>query len=141
VGSTLPPIFSPIVTATCRAGIMTVKVETLDNFVGVVQSRDYRKPECSSYGENTRVTFLRMNMLSQATDLDYCGVFVTDVRTLVHYRVYYGFRLKKRDNYFWVNFDNFESSSIFGGSWGSIKIGSIEPKTEPPPGNLAYPNP
>jgi hypothetical protein len=46
-GSTVPPVFSPIVTATCRAGVMTVKVETLDNFLGVVQSRDYRKPECS----------------------------------------------------------------------------------------------
>ena len=77
--STLPPIFSPIVTATCRAGIMTVKVETLDNFLGVVQSRDYRKPECSSYGENSAVTYLRINMLSQVTDSDYCGVFIADV--------------------------------------------------------------
>ena len=79
VGSSLPPVFSPIVTATCRAGIMTVKVETLDNFLGAVQSRDYRKPECSSYGENTRVTYLRINMLAQTTESDYCGVFVTDV--------------------------------------------------------------
>jgi hypothetical protein len=77
--SNLPPVFSPIVTATCRAGVMTVKVETLDSFLGVVQSRDYRKPECSSYGENTRVTYLRINMLSLTTDPDYCGVFVTDV--------------------------------------------------------------
>ena len=60
---------------------MTVKVETLDTFLGVVQSRDYRKPECSSYGENTRVTYLRINMLSQVTDSDYCGVFITDVST------------------------------------------------------------
>ena len=83
VGSTLPPVFSPIVTATCRAGVMTVKVETLETFLGVVQSRDYRKPECSSYGENTRVTYLRINMLSQVTDSDYCGVFITDVSTTI----------------------------------------------------------
>jgi len=30
----------------------------------------------------------------------------------------------------------FESSNIFGGSWGSIK-NWLEPKTEPPSGNLA----
>ena len=29
-------LFSPIVTATCRAGTMTIKVETLDKFAGVV---------------------------------------------------------------------------------------------------------
>ena len=47
-------VFSPIVTATCRTGIMTIKVETLNNFIGVVHSRDYRKPKCSGYGENTK---------------------------------------------------------------------------------------
>jgi hypothetical protein len=31
-----------------------------------------------------------------------------------------------------------ESSNIFGGSWGSIKKW-LEPKTEPPLGNLACP--
>jgi hypothetical protein len=34
----------------------------------------------------------------------------------------------------------FEPSSIFGGCWGSIK-NWLEPKTEPPSGNLACPNP
>ena len=71
--------FSPIVTATCRAGVMTVKVETLNKFFGVVQSRDYRKPQCSGYGENARITFLRINMLSQTTDDDYCGIFINEV--------------------------------------------------------------
>jgi hypothetical protein len=33
----------------------------------------------------------------------------------------------------------FESSSIFGGSWGSIE-NWLEPQTEPPSGNLACPN-
>lgn len=55
---------------------MFVKVETLDNFVGVVQSRDHRKPECSGYGENSRVTLLRINLLAETQDPDYCGVFV-----------------------------------------------------------------
>jgi hypothetical protein len=34
----------------------------------------------------------------------------------------------------------FESSIIFGGIWGSIK-NWLEPKTEPPSRNLAFPNP
>ena len=75
-------IFSPIVTAACRGGVMFVKVETLDNFVGVVQSRDHRKPECSGYGENSRVTLLRINLLAETQDPDYCGVFVTQASKL-----------------------------------------------------------
>lgn len=72
-------LFSPIVTATCRAGVMTIKVQTLLNFVGVVHSRDYRKPECSGYGENSKVTFLRVNMLAEKGDEDYCGIFFNQV--------------------------------------------------------------
>jgi len=34
----------------------------------------------------------------------------------------------------------FESSSIFGGNWGSI-VNWFEPKTKPPSENLACPNP
>ena len=74
--------FSPIVTATCRAGIMTVKVESLNKFFGVVQSRDYRKPQCSGYGENARITLLRINMLAQTTDDDFCGIFINEVNVL-----------------------------------------------------------
>ena len=54
-------------------------VESLDNFLGVVQSRDYRRPECSGYGENTRITYLRINMMAQAEDKEYCGVFISEV--------------------------------------------------------------
>jgi len=43
----------------------------------------------------------------------------------------------KRDDYFWVDFDTFELSNIFGGSYRSIN-NWLEPKTEP---NLACPNP
>lgn len=58
---------------------MTIKVETQDNFQGVVQSRDHKKPECSSYGENSKVTFLRINLLAKKQDKDYCGVFLSEV--------------------------------------------------------------
>ena len=72
--------FAPTVSATCRAGIMTIKVETKNNFVGVVHARDYREPQCSGYGENTKITFLRINLLSEENNKDYCGVFYSQVR-------------------------------------------------------------
>ena len=62
---------------------MTIKVETLNKFFGVVQSRDYRKPACSGYGENARITFLRINMLAQTTDDDYCGIFINEVNVFM----------------------------------------------------------
>ena len=71
-------LFIPSVSATCRAGLMTIKVETSLNFVGVVHSRDYRKPQCSGYGENSKITLLRINMLAEKGDDDYCGIFASD---------------------------------------------------------------
>jgi len=41
---------------------------------------------------------------------------------------------------FWSNLTTFESSIIFWGSWGRMEK-CLEPKTEPPSGNLACPNP
>jgi hypothetical protein len=41
---------------------------------------------------------------------------------------------------FGSNLTIFESSIIFGGSWGSIE-NWLEPKTKPKSGNLACPNP
>ncbi len=75
--------FSPTVSATCRAGIMTIKVETKQNFIGVVHARDYREPQCSGYGENSKITFLRINLLAREDDRDYCGVFYSQVGTFL----------------------------------------------------------
>jgi len=57
----------------------------------------------------------------------------------IAYRVCHGFRLTKQDDYFWSILTTFESSSIFGASWGSIEIW-LELKIEPPLGNLACSN-
>jgi len=54
--------------------------------------------------------------------------------------VCHGFRLTKRDDYFWVDLTTFETSSIFGGSWGSIE-NWLESKAKPPSVKLACPNP
>lgn len=73
--------FSPSVSATCRAGIMTIKVETKQNFIGVVHARDYREPQCSGYGENSKITLLRLNLLAREDDRDYCGVFYSQPKS------------------------------------------------------------
>jgi hypothetical protein len=56
--------------------------------------------------------------------------------------VYQGFRLTKRNDYIWVSFDHFKSSSIFGSSWawGSFE-NWLKPKTKPSLENLACQNP
>jgi len=69
-------IFSPSVSATCRAGLMTIKVETNNNFQGAVHARDFRRPACTNYGEATTTTTLNINLLAERDTDKYCGVFV-----------------------------------------------------------------
>merc|ERR1719320_532736 len=81
VTTTLSPveqIFTPSVSATCRAGIMTIKVETPNQFLGVVHARDFRRPACTSYGLGTQETPLNINMLAEKNSEDYCGVFINE---------------------------------------------------------------
>jgi len=61
------------------------------------------------------------------------------LKNTVYCRVCNGFRLTKRDDYFWADLTTFKLSLIFWGSWGSIENWH-EPETEPPLGNLAWPN-
>ena len=51
----------------------------------------------------------------------------------------HGFRLTKRDDYFWVNFDHFWIKQYF---WRQLGLywNMVEPTTTPPSGNLARPN-
>jgi len=71
-------VFTPSVSATCRAGVMTIKVETGNRFLGVVHARDYRRPACTSYGLGTEETLLNINMLADKKKDDYCGVFINE---------------------------------------------------------------
>ncbi|XP_054275006.1 uncharacterized protein LOC128994455 [Macrosteles quadrilineatus] len=70
--------FAPVVTATCKAGYMTIKVATNQSFVGALHARDYRTPSCISYGNGTHMTSLVINMLANQGSPDYCGVFVNN---------------------------------------------------------------
>jgi len=56
------------------------------------------------------------------------------------YRVCHGFRLTKRNDYFWVDFDHFWIEHYFWRQLGIID-NLLEPKTKLPSGYLACPNP
>ncbi|XP_050435889.1 uncharacterized protein LOC126842785 [Adelges cooleyi] len=70
--------FIPSVTATCKAGYMTIKVATNQPFVGAVHARDHRTASCLSYGNGTKLTTLGINLLATQGSSDYCGIFVNN---------------------------------------------------------------
>jgi len=53
-------------------------------------------------------------------------------------KVCHGFRLTKRDDYFWVDFDHFWIERYFWRQLGQYIEYWLEPKTKPPSGNLAW---
>ena len=76
-------VFSPSVSATCRAGVMTISVETNNNFIGAVHARDFRRPACTNYGQGTTSTSLNINLLADKASDQFCGVFVNKVMGLM----------------------------------------------------------
>ena len=78
-GQGVDSVFSPSVSATCRAGVMNIKVETNNNFQGAVHARDYRRPACTNYGQGTSSTALKINLLADQNTDKYCGVFINKV--------------------------------------------------------------
>ena len=81
-GAGVEAVFSPSVSATCRAGVMTINVETNANFIGAVHARDYRRPACTNYGQGSTSTSLNINLLADKTSDNYCGVFVNKVSVM-----------------------------------------------------------
>lgn len=70
--------FAPVVTATCKAGHMTIKVNTNSSFYGAIHARDFRTPACIAYGNSSRLTTLDINLLASHGSPDYCGVLVNN---------------------------------------------------------------
>lgn len=66
--------FSPTVTATCKAGVMTIRVATGQPFYGVIHSRDGRKNGCMRYGDGSSNITLDVNLLASPESNSYCGV-------------------------------------------------------------------
>uniref|UniRef100_A0A0A9WFE9 ZP domain-containing protein n=1 Tax=Lygus hesperus TaxID=30085 RepID=A0A0A9WFE9_LYGHE len=77
--------FSPIVTATCKAGYMTIKVQTNSSFLGALHANDYRTPSCLTNGNGSSQAVLVVNLFAPVQSPEYCGVLVsnkTDERSL-----------------------------------------------------------
>lgn len=74
--------FQPTVTATCKAGYMTIRVNLNQSFVGAVHARDYRRPQCMVPGNGSTHATLGINLLAPEGAPDYCGVLVNNVRIL-----------------------------------------------------------
>lgn len=72
--------FVPQVTATCKAGHMSIKVAFNGSFYGAVHARDYRTPACMTHGDGGRQIALDINLLAAHSAPDYCGLLVNNVR-------------------------------------------------------------
>ncbi|XP_014257005.1 uncharacterized protein LOC106670864 [Cimex lectularius] len=70
--------FTPVVTATCKAGYMTIKIQTNSSFIGAVHAKDYRTPSCLTYGNGTSSVSLVVNLFASTQSSDYCGVLVSN---------------------------------------------------------------
>lgn len=77
-GQLLDTEFQPTVTATCKAGYMTIRVNLNQSFVGAVHARDYRRPQCMVPGNGSTHATLGINLLAPKGAPDYCGVIVNN---------------------------------------------------------------
>ena len=84
-GQLLDTEFQPTVTATCKAGHMTIRVNLNQSFVGAVHARDFRTPQCMAPGNGSTHATLAINLLAPKGSPDYCGVLVNNVSDHLHF--------------------------------------------------------
>ncbi|KAK9890791.1 hypothetical protein WA026_012134 [Henosepilachna vigintioctopunctata] len=70
--------FIPRVSATCKQGHMSIKVEFNNSFSGAVHARDFRTPACMSHGDGSKVVTFDINLVAQPGSADYCGLLVNN---------------------------------------------------------------
>ncbi|XP_077290607.1 uncharacterized protein LOC143914302 [Arctopsyche grandis] len=70
--------FAPVVTATCKAGFMTIRINFNQSFTGIAHARDFRTPPCMSHGNGSNSMQLGINLLASFGAADYCGVLVNN---------------------------------------------------------------
>jgi hypothetical protein len=81
-GQLLDTEFQPTVTATCKGGFMTIRVNLNQSFVGAVHARDHRTPQCMVSGNGTTHATLGINLFAAHDSPEYCGVLVNNVSFL-----------------------------------------------------------
>lgn len=77
--------FNPIISATCTAGAMNIRINFNKNFTGAVHARDYRTSSCMVLGDGSNQAKLSIDLLASEDSNQYCGVLVnnkTDERSL-----------------------------------------------------------
>ncbi|CAG7834131.1 unnamed protein product, partial [Allacma fusca] len=72
--SITPAEFAPVVTATCRQGLMTITVQTAQPFYGTIHPSSLRTSPCIKDGIGSNSTQISFNMIAIPSDPDYCGV-------------------------------------------------------------------
>lgn len=78
-GQLLDTEFQPTVTATCKDGYMTIRLNLNDSFVGALHARDYRTSQCMVAGNGSKQATLGINLLAVHGAPDYCGVIINNV--------------------------------------------------------------
>lgn len=71
--------FSPQVSATCKTGVMNIKVAFNNTYTGAIHARDYRTSQCMQFGDGTNQITLSLNLLAREGHPDYCGILVHNV--------------------------------------------------------------
>ncbi|XP_063361383.1 uncharacterized protein LOC134665999 isoform X1 [Cydia fagiglandana] len=77
--------FAPVVTATCKTGVMSVKINFNQPFYGVAHAREFRTPACMAQGNGSESMSFDVSLMAAQGSPDYCGVFWnnrTDERSL-----------------------------------------------------------
>ncbi|CAG5082232.1 Protein of unknown function [Cotesia congregata] len=77
-GQLLDNEFQPTVTATCKDGYMTIRLNLNDSFVGALHARDYRTSQCMVAGNGSKQATLGINLLAVHGAPDYCGVIINN---------------------------------------------------------------
>lgn len=77
--------FSPLVTATCKTGVMSIKIQFNQGFNGIAHAKEHRIPACMAQGNGSETLTFDVNLMAAQGSPDYCGILVnnrTDERSL-----------------------------------------------------------
>lgn len=77
--------FTPVVNATCKSNVMSIRVTFNQPFNGIIHAREFRTPSCMIQGNGTETLNFDINLMATQGSPDYCGVFWnnrTDERSL-----------------------------------------------------------
>ncbi|XP_041976741.1 uncharacterized protein LOC121731401 isoform X2 [Aricia agestis] len=67
--------FAPVVTATCKTDIMSIRINFSQPFHGVAHAREFRNPACMALGNGTESVSFDISLIAAPGSPNYCGVF------------------------------------------------------------------